>query len=218
MSHATYPTTQEVIDRIISLGIIDTEDEEFDSAERFSQLDIANKIASAVGEWNNSTRYSPFLSTGTDETRKFDPPHGSRYLFFDIGLVSLTSVVISGIPYTLDQDFFLWPANCDKMNEPWLGLEFLRRVHGAPRSVSITGKFGYSLTVPDQAWEAVMCKVLALCQPELATALTGGVFRFEEGSLKIQYASGSESVLSRELAQWEKTFNSAKKSFTRTVI
>jgi hypothetical protein len=97
-----------------------------------------------------------------DETRYYDGNGLIRLPIDDIR--ELTSVVVGGETLTVDEDFYLYPLNATAKGKPYEWLELIQEVSGnnrnprsnwhyvfepIQRNVAVTGKFGYSATVPE---------------------------------------------------------------------
>ena len=141
--------------------------------------------SAAIAEFEKLTGYEPFFADGTDRTRKFDPPGatpnarafamqrgGERVLALQSGIVSVTSLTVSGKTCVLGTDYRLRPANADAKGRPWTWIEFMVPQWGQPDDVLVTGKWGYSLQVPDDAWQAIVR--LAACR--VAEDILQGIF------------------------------------------
>lgn len=148
MSYSAYPTQADVDQYIaglpnISLGTYDTNGD----------------VLAAIAEWERLTEYKPFLSTGQSSSRIYDPPGpftqrpvrgGSHTLILRAGLISCSSVIIGvgGAETTLvnGTDYWLWPANASDYGKPYTAIEFSSAQWGMPRSIRVTGVWGFAAT------------------------------------------------------------------------
>lgn len=185
---------EQVIRVIASLALSTAWPDEDDIAERLQEAGIAvparrilTRIrAAAIIRWQHLTRFYPFLSTGVDETRRFSPPE-SAVLPLKAGVLTLTSLTVhvypgsSGTVLTVNEDFWLMPEDAAEKGQPYRWIQFRRWWHGLPRSMVIIGKWGYSLTVPDDAWEAVMSLAIAQVLKKISAPGVGGLMNIKLG-------------------------------------
>ena len=162
-------------------------------------LVTAGRIASAVGMIEQATGWIPFLRDSNDTTRPFNPPGfggkryatprgGGRMLRLDKGLVTLTSLSVSGVAQVLGTDFFLKAFRSDG---PYELVEFAGPVHGNIQCISIVGKWGFSATIPDLVWEACMLFTGSLVATALRESVIAGGSKFEEGDESVSYDSAT---------------------------
>ncbi len=179
-----WPTVAEVTTRLGEAGIA--------SADIPSSTSLQRSIDAAIKRFKNISRFFPFLSTGTEETRRFSPPE-SGVLKLKAGLLTLTSLTTHNYPnatattLTVNEDFWLMPEDAAEKEEPYRWIEFRRWQHGLPRSIALVGKWGFSLTVPDDAWEAVMQLALAHALRLKSSAVSGGMSSWMEGNVQETY-------------------------------
>ncbi|MBI1332703.1 MAG: hypothetical protein GC165_07465 [Armatimonadetes bacterium] len=149
MSHSAFPTQAEVEAFLTSVSA------------SFGSYDCSGDLAAAIGIVERETGWLPFLMDAADVTRTFDPPMLSVQGFASpnnglmvplrAGLLSVTSVVVDSTPLVQNQDFWLEPS----YRLPWSWIKFRTTYIAPPQSLAITGKWGYSATVPDDLWTAV---------------------------------------------------------------
>jgi hypothetical protein len=133
------------------------------------EFDVEPFVGAATAEWERRTHYSPFLNSGDDPSaRLFDPPGpltsrpirgGSRLLRLGCGLLSLTSLKVgmdnpaSATTLVSGTDFYLWPQEASYNSKPFTAVEFFAVQWGYPRSIEVTGDWGYcSDSIPYDAW------------------------------------------------------------------
>lgn len=195
----------------------------------FSAGDLASfpyeaKLDAAVGEFEEATGHQPFLAAASASARTFDSPAGGeRFLWFDTGLASLTSVTMDDGDTTLTSgtDFYLYPANAAGRGRPYLALEYAvsGRVYwwgsgvslgaGSSRAVTVTGRWGYATTLPAAAREAIISKALLLMSPEIVLSITGGLYSMQEETTTTRYSGSGNTPLQTEIALWQKTYDDA---------
>lgn len=172
MSHAAYPGVGELTARLRGYAPI--------TDAMLRGVDLGAKIAQAIGEFETRTgrKWVPASATRTYDA----PPHMSPYLDLRADLASLTSVSVGGVSLTLNTDFYLLPENADADGKAWTMIEFVNPVatlFQSKRAISIVGTWG-APSLPDQAWSAIISRAAALCRPEVATAITGGLSSWSE--------------------------------------
>lgn len=121
-----------------------------------------------VGGWPNY-----FIASSTDEIRYFDGS-GEKEQPID-PVTSLTSVYVSEsggrastsyTEWTEDTDFYVWPYNYSYTNQPIQKLIVDNDAgskgvfYSVRKGVKVTGKFGYSTSVPEDVKQA--CKITAM--------------------------------------------------------
>lgn len=184
-------------------------------------LDFSGALNAAVERWNDETRYWPFLSTGTDEARRFLPPT-QMLLDLNGGLVALTSLMIdvtytsSGTAYTSLQHFKLLPRDAPQKRAPWTLIEFT----WSPWSVydgeiEIAGKWGYCLdaNLPESAKRGVLAYAASDLAPQIQRGISGGTLKWTEGDVSRQYAALDDSR-----KDWEALANAAALRYRRARI
>lgn len=171
-----YPTQIELTAFLHSRGL---------SCSSLSKSDLELALATAIAEWEFQTGWEPFLATSSDdpETRTIDGPEG-RIIFPPFGILSLTDLSISGASLVADEDYFL---QFRMPGGPYTGIELSGYATGERRSISLTGVFGYSLSVPLDVKQAICAKVAADIYP-IITGVEGDVVREKQGPVEIEYA------------------------------
>lgn len=199
---ATYPDVQDVERVIRSLGLFNAEE----LAEAILDLGLEEVALAAAREWEDMTGWIPFETADSDTTRYYDPPGpnavpeglGGRWrLQLDAPLTAVTSVRVGYSPentvgtlLTLNTDFYLYPYNAQVAGRPWTAIEFRTSRWGARRSIQIVGRFGYSATIPDDAWLAIARRAASLALPEIATRISGGRTEFTEAGVTERFGAG----------------------------
>ena len=188
------PTANDLVTYITGLGVLD-------DTGVIEDTEYAAVVEAAAEELERATGYVPFLS-GADSTRYFDPPGyqrrgqtlgGGRHLELGMGLVSLTSLYVdyspssAGTLLTANVDYFLEPRNAAAQGKPYEAVDFVLPQWGDPRSVAITGAWGYAATVPADAWRAVLHYAAHLLRPALVLQNSQARKRWETAGLKVEY-------------------------------
>lgn len=229
MSHTTLPTVLELGRLLQSAGMVATPP----TAEQ-TIADYATAINAAADEWSRVTGYKPFLADAADVLRKFDPPgptiRGTRYgyrarggerfvEFAGTGLVSITSMttgvdsVSTGTVRTLGTDFYLYPSEAAAEGIPWTHAEFVLPVWGSQQSVQVLGKWGFSATLPDDAWQAILFMAAVRLAPQLSSLLTGGQSQVKLGNDTFTFAAAGP--FASTVAEWKHIIACAKANYVR---
>lgn len=131
------------------------------TGESFADADIALAITSASRMVEDVTDRRFWADTDTAQIRYYTPVDDCRLAIDD--LVTLTALATDpngngtfGTTWTLNTDFVLEPLNAaiDGSGSPWTSLSVHPRTSlylpvGYPRSVRVTGKFGWSAVPPE---------------------------------------------------------------------
>jgi hypothetical protein len=196
MAHSAYPQLSDLTTYLNGIGLV-----RGDGSSLSAVLPLQTFLDSAVAAWERRTGYQPFLA-GAASARQLDPPGpnrgslpaltglnrgGGTRLSLDGGLAAEpTSVVVGftstdpGTTLTPDTQYWLGPYNALAKGNPYTWLEFISPQWGAAKSVKITGQWGYSTTVPDDAWEGIMAYASWLAWPGIVGQLTGGLVEWTE--------------------------------------
>lgn len=209
-----WPTEDDLSDLIESCGVVDT------TNAQFAKLNLASKIEAAIEAFETQTKWTPFLADGTATTRSFDFPAGG-YLTLDGGLVSITTVASGGQVLTAGQQYVPKPDNAPQRKKPYTSIA----LRGCPPpgygispgrhvTIDVTGVWGYAASVPADVFDAVLGYAAALCVPQIALQISGGVYKMDD----IQYSGSSSTPLSAECALWQATFNDTVSAKRRVVL
>lgn len=202
-----YPSFRELIDLLRMSGIgLNIPDSRLQSY----QDTAIQAVGQAAEEWEQMTGWLPFLSTGDVETRLFDG-NGGETLHFDSGLASFTSLVIGGTTYTQGQQFVLGPANAAAKNRPYTYLDFGQRdivwrgyyANGIDnffglcptglQTVSVTGQWGYCLSLPADARRAILYRAAEMLYAPLIMAQSGAISQSTNADGSTMKFRGAES-------------------------
>ena len=208
MSHPAYPNAADLSTLLKEVGIDTVSSQRLDTIMR-----------QAVSQFEAQTGYCPFL--GASATRVFDPPGGNgnyigsprgghRILTLDTGLISLSSLTVGGTTYHVGTDFWLRPNN---RTANWI--EFSQPIYGAPQCISITGTWGYSTSVPDDAWLAILRMAGLICITEYVAKSTGGVQEWAEGGASEKYGNAPFASVSED---WRDYITLVVNSYKRVTV
>lgn len=161
---------------------------------------LAGAYAGAAADaFQRETGWVPFLRDGSDVARLFDCPEmGFPFNWrvpFAAGLLAVTSVEsawdgTTGTAKTATLDYLLGGGDgTDTRPYQWLDL---RHFPGRqPQSIRIVGRWGYSATVPDDVYLAVLSKAAA----DYVRARDGGagnVRSVKQGPVQFDYGAAGE--------------------------
>lgn len=195
MSHDTYPTATDLSVRLVATGI-------FSNPPTVLQqmLDMESAAGAAATEWERMTGYEPFLATATvapaaDPTYHFTPDL-SCTLDLEGGFVSISAVSVNGIATTLNTEYRTMPQNAALKGKPITYLQFtpyyrlpFPALPGQVGSVAVSGVRGYSLTVPDDAWEAIMSIACGRMIPGVSHLFSGGLVKIKQADVEKTFAA-----------------------------
>jgi len=159
--------------------------------------------------------------------RKFDPPSGP-ILWLGCGLVPDATAQVSvttrngvdATPVELveGQDYFLAPNNASTQHQPYTWIEFRHVQYGLPRSIYVTGVWGYATLLPRVQWSALLAGAVLQLVPTLTSALSvtqaqagGQIKRKKIGQLEEEYSTtvlATYPKLAIQLPQWQARFDS----------
>jgi hypothetical protein len=213
-----YPTAADLEAYLVTLGLYPAGAAELDA------LDLEGKAAAAVVEWETRTGYRPFLANGSDTTRVYDPPPG-RFLELGTGLLSVSALYTAvttaspGAVQTEGTDFWLERATAAYDGAPFEVITFAGCPYGERRSIAITGLWGYSATVPDDAWQAILARGAWLCAPQAAMVMGGGAEAVRVLSSEVRYPSAATGgPLAAQQKAWSAMFEAAVRRYRRVDV
>lgn len=137
-------------------------------------------IAAAASAFEADVGWGPFLA-GPSETRLLDGPGGFR-LDLPTAALSVTAVAIGGAPLVPNVDFFL---ENPVPGGPYRTLSFAGFVPRFRRLVSVTGTFGYCLSVPADVRLALLSHAAAGFSTD--TMESGAVKTMKAGPVEYDY-------------------------------
>lgn len=214
----TYPVGDELAEFLVSCGMLSNG---LTDIQKFIDFDGAMSAASA--EFERLTGYLPFLSSGTEQTRVFDGP-GCSLLQLRSGLLSMSSLVINTVTYTVNQQFVLQPTDAPERGLPYTYLDFgsgwnsgdwnigsefqlgagslvgLGTLGSGRRAISVTGVWGFCLTLPADVRQALLSWGAARVAPRLMHSITGGLKQQKAGNDSWTW---SESMFSAQINAWK---------------
>jgi len=160
---------------------------------------LDSALASAIAAFEAGTSWIPFL--GVSGSNLFDPLqirplYDGWTLELGCGLVSLTSLYIgwdgsTGTQLTENTDFYLGPPARVGYTWPYTEVRFYSSIGGLPRSIRLTGTWGFSSTISDDVAAAILqgAAAFAITNTSTAAALAN---KIKEGPVELDFKDGSQ--------------------------
>lgn len=178
MAKTAWPTTTELTNRLTGLGVTTIP----------TGVVLQDEIDKAVAVLEQVSGQSPFLMEDSAGVFKYSPP-SSDWLDLKGRWATITEVSVDGEVQVENTDYYLLPYD-----GPYRMIRFCGNLTGDPLTVSVTGKRGYSDTIPLDVWLAVLDYAAATVY-ETAQAsgavMTGPVSEIQQDSVKLKFAGGS---------------------------
>lgn len=212
MSQSAYPSLAEVTAYAAALGIT------VDSTQ------ATQTLAAAIDEWEERTRFVPFLADSSDSVAYFDAD-GSGVLSLP-GYVSITSVY-TGITATESGGTVTYSDGTrsyadvghyvlkewNRVLSPITMIQWKTGVMPGIRSVKITGKRGAFVALPDTVWQAIL-ECAGSRSAAISLSTPPGYSEIEiTGDARVKFGGFSESVTAAE-----KKFSNAIATYRRAVL
>jgi hypothetical protein len=193
------------------------------SPEATDEVDLDVIMEDVVAQWEADTGWFPFLYSGTVETRKYTG-NGSAEIFLNAGICSLTGLVmvVGGDTLTIDETWWLRPADALVKGHPWTWIQYDFSVGTLPDDVDITARWGYCETLPESVKSALLRKGAAewlrdhdnttLPATGAAKRVKQGMREIElgdtgtgeyDGTLQAQFGRAYDRAVSRYQAPWK---------------
>lgn len=138
--------------------------------EQYSGVDIPStmstllaSIISSIEKIIEETTGRKFVAPNPDDdTTRYYDGNGLKRLNID-DIRSITSLVVDGVSLVKDTDYYLYPLNAIADSKPYEAIELIQSISGSnrnpragttyifeedQRNIVITGKFGYSASLP----------------------------------------------------------------------
>jgi hypothetical protein len=182
-----------------------------------------NAILAGIDQFEGEVQRHMLAGVNTDnsvrgtagvETKTFDPPaSGLLQLGSAGGLAEIASVVYappssSPTTWTLGTDYVPQPET----GPPYTSLRVVRRwwdpePFGLQRSVQVSGKWGYGLSIPDAAWWAMLVAGAMKLIPMVGAGRFKGVKSFSE--------AGTSVTFGYDVKGWSDDYDRAVKVYSR---
>ena len=212
MAHTVYPTGADLVACLQGSGILPNP-----LPPPLIGVDWNSRQLRAVNQFEDQTGRKWIAQSAT---KVYDPPLNTRgMLDLRSELIQLTSITVQGTPITQGIDFYLGPQNNDQLvpPQPWTYIEFLNYFPspGWPyirRSISITGYWGFSTTLPERVWGAMLDYGAHLSYPDLSLYLSQGRTGYKMGDLQEDF----RETLQKQAAAWKRNYEEARDGMKRT--
>lgn len=187
---ATYPAYPEVEDVESQLAAIEV--------TLPAGFDVEPYLYAAIKEWEDGTRYWPFLAAEEAEF-KYSPPGandkgelrgGARKLLLDRGFIAISEVLWGETILTVDEDYRLLPTNAPYDSRPYTAIELMWTKRGKPDSITITGEPGYCAELPAQVWLAIRDLAAGRALEALKEGILANPTDYKEGDIAEKFDSG----------------------------
>lgn len=227
-AHVAYPTDDDLETYLRGLNLFTAAQ----LAAALPYLALDEKVAASSAEWERVTGWRPFLAGVTEIRRLFDPPGpnrgtgtrgGGTFLILDQGLVVLAAVHTDVVPATtpsgtalvIEDDYRLWPYNAAWDNQPYTAIEFVARRYALAKTIGVTGLWGYTQTLPDDVWQAILQHAAGIAFAELRERRTGGMIEWKQAETSERYG---EHFLEASEENWRRRFERAAMRYQRVLL
>jgi hypothetical protein len=161
--------------------------------------DVADEVASAISEWETKTSWIPFLAESSDSTEYFDGPNSP---VLPVGYASITSVSIgitstdnTGTALVLNEGYWLE----FNLRKAITGIRFGWHSIRGWKTIKIIGKKGYSSSIPDEVWLAILHRAAVKALPKINQM--GSVIKIKQGPVEYDLDKTRESEWAQEFKQ-----------------
>lgn len=168
-------------------------------------LDLQGAVTGALDAFQTATGRVMLAVSGV---RLFDPPtNPSAALDLGEDLTGTPSeLTVGGTALVFGSGYRLLEPNAAARGKPYWAVQF-----GAPRlfgasnypywnSISITGYWGYGLTIPNDAWAAILALAAIAVAPQLSIIIAGGLVKWTEADVTEDYGA---KPYSEQIALWD---------------
>lgn len=214
MSQAAYPTLAEVTAYAAAMGVT------------VNSTQATQTLAAAIDEWEEKTRFIPFLAEASDSVAYFDAD-GSGVLSLP-GYVSITSVY-TGVTATESGGTVSYSAGTrsyadvghselkewSRVLSPITMLQWKTGVMPGIRSVKVTGKRGAFVALPDSVWQAILEYAGSRASAISVGAATTGLSELDigRGDVRAKFGGVTDAVSASQA-----TFRKAVASYRRALL
>lgn len=175
---------------------------------------LPGKIAAAIAEFERRTNR---VFQAVSSTYTYDAPQrASGILLLERDLLTLSSLSRGGVALVSGQDYRALPGGYGSDGKPFTQIQFLQGAGYLPgalgwNGVSITGLWGYSATVQDDVFQAMLARASALMLGPLGTSISGGLKSWKDDDVGEDYGTGFKDLIDG----WNAEFGSAVSIYAR---
>lgn len=152
------------------------------TSDRFPLDFYQRKVDAAIARWEALTGWFPYQSTGVSST-KYLNPNATNLLILPSGILTLTSLVVNDVTMTENTDFWL---QGDDGIYPNYYVRFSGDIRGLPKTIAVTGTWGFDTLVDVIAYDAVIDYATARVL-EALYGEGGAASEKRQGSLTVRY-------------------------------
>jgi hypothetical protein len=207
MADAAYPTDNDLAAWLLGQHV---------DATWTADIDLADAASDGVATFESAAGRRMLATT---QTRVFDPPKpGRTILDLRYDLASFTSLTASGSAMVRNTDFWLLPENADLDGRPWSRIEFASGYSpqlGARRCISVTGKWGFGVTIPGDAWHGMLAAGALHVLSAIRLAVTGGATKWQEADVQEWFGDDPLGFLEKH---WQGIFDDAVRRYRRVAL
>lgn len=132
------------------------------------------------------------------------------------GTATLTGTT-NGSVLTAGADYWLRPQNAPQYYRPYTYIEFAYPQWGNPQSIALTGLFGFSAVIAEDAWQAVLYMAGISLIPSIEAITHGGLSSVRLGEDTFTFAGGGR-IFASLTEQWQAKVNKTLGRYKRVVI
>lgn len=216
MPQSNYPSNTDLINFLTAAGAWEDTFTPFASG-------FVNKAAT---EFEMLTGRIPFIAETSPSTSFFNPPGsisvsnwmswrgGGKFVEFDSGFTQIHAMYIGstydsfpGSTLDINRNVFFYPLNHIARRLPIEAAEIRFPVWGIGKSLVVIGTRGYSTTVPDDVWMAVLQRAAALFLSQIGALANTGAAELSEADVTIRYGSAG-GAYAFQIENWNSEFQS----------
>jgi len=196
-------------------------------------------VQSAIDKFEQGTEFIPFLAEPTDSTVQYTPQgpenrHGGPGIFarngggtileFRGGYVSVTSVTVGMVPDPITAamqggtnlvwrlGYQLCPEDAPDRKRPYEWIRFTSRQYGTIGSIQIVGRRGFSATLREDVYRAIVAGAMCEAEGEIRSILNQGLLSWTEAGVTERER---EDSLAASFEAWGKLYRRTMKQCQR---
>lgn len=222
LSYARDPGALDVEVKIRGANWWPSDEDQIKAAQFIADMAVRGSIARFL----KIVRWEPFICSGEVEERYFNRVDEQGRIELGEGLLDLASVTIMGRSYTVNETVFAQPDNARTKRKPYTSLLLWPLGWGSqgcyewreremrPRSIVVTGKWGYAFEWPEDAYDAIVSRAAAITLSSVnqESDLAG----ISQDGFSEQYDLVGPVDQKTALSFWGKEFDDIAKSYARS--